>query len=87
MEKQVAYRMAIFGCIVSFLEEYGYYIKDDIRVQQNAKMRDFLKAAKALTYKLEKDLPSGAESFGEDVKGMFFELAGDIEHKLMEDES
>ena len=87
MKPEVVYRGAIFGCAVSFLEEYGYYLKDDVGVKNNAKMRDFLKAAKNLTYKLEKDLPPEAEAFSEQVKGMFFELAGDIEHKLMEDES
>lgn len=87
MKPEAVYRGAIFGCAVSFLEEYGYYLKDDVGVKNNAKMRDFLKAAKNLTYKLEKDLPPEAEAFSEQVKGMFFDLAEEIEQKLIKSEA
>ena len=70
--RETQYRLVFFGALISFIEEYGYVLKDDIRIQQNAKMRDFLKAAKNLTYKLEKDMAPEAEVLNEEIKKNLF---------------
>lgn len=69
---ETRYRMMFFASLISFVEEYGYVLKDEVRVQQSAKMRDFLSAAKKLTYKLEKDLPQAAEMLNENIKENLF---------------
>ena len=72
MKTETPYKMMFFASLITFIEEYGYVIKDEVRVQQNAKMRDFLKAAKNLTYKLQKDLPPAAEQLNDEVVDNLF---------------
>ena len=67
MKAETPYKMIFFTAMISFIEEYGYVLKDEVRVQQNSKLRDFLKAADDLTYRFQKDLPPSAEKLNDEV--------------------